>query len=257
MRCATRRTGGVLVAARRAGRPASPSRSPTPASASPRADQARIFDEFVQIGNPERDRGKGLGLGLAIAQRLAAILGSRIEIASVEGRGSRFSFALPGAEPAEPAKAVAAPDLMRGLRVLLVDDDAMVREGAGLLLRPMGRRGRAGGGPGGGRGAWSREPRGSTSAWPTTACRATVNGLGVIARPGRPADAPRAFCLVTGDMGAEVLAAADAAGVPIIHKPLHPARLRALLNHLAAGGVERRGGGPRPPLGPCRSVALI
>jgi len=28
--------------------------------------------------------------------------------------------------------------------------------------------------------------------------------------------------------------------VPIIHKPLHPARLRALLNHLAAGGVERR-----------------
>jgi hypothetical protein len=41
-------------------------------------------------------------------------------------------------------------------------------------------------------------------------------------------------------MGAEVLAAADAARVPIIHKPLHPARLRALLNHLAAGEIARR-----------------
>jgi signal transduction histidine kinase/CheY-like chemotaxis protein len=231
------RTGGVLVAARRRGDSVSIEVSDTGIGIA-RSDQARIFDEFVQIGNPERDRGKGLGLGLAIAQRLAAILGSQIEIASVEGRGSRFSFALPRAEPAPAAKVLAAPDLMRGLRVLLIDDDAMVREGAGLLL-----------------GQWGVEVALAADLAEAQAVLADaaqfdicltdyrlpgeLNGLTVIATLCALPGAPRAFCLVTGDMGADVLAAAAEAGVPIIHKPLHPARLRALLNHLAAGGVER------------------
>ncbi|HEY0437191.1 MAG TPA: hypothetical protein VGC92_11150, partial [Phenylobacterium sp.] len=59
-----------------------------------------------------------------------------------------------------------------------------------------------------------------------------------LAESGKP---PRASCLVTGDTAAEVLARADAAGVTIIHKPLHPAKLRALLNHLLAGGADRAG----------------
>jgi signal transduction histidine kinase/CheY-like chemotaxis protein len=231
------RTGGVLVAARRRGDSVSIEVSDTGIGIA-RSDQARIFDEFVQIGNPERDRGKGLGLGLAIAQRLAAILGSQIEIASVEGRGSRFSFALPRAEPTPAAKVLAAPDLMRGLRVLLIDDDAMVREGAGLLL-----------------GQWGVEVALAADLSEAQAVLADaaqfdicltdyrlpgeLNGLTVIATLCALPGAPRAFCLVTGDMGADVLAAAAEAGVPIIHKPLHPARLRALLNHLAAGGVKR------------------
>jgi signal transduction histidine kinase len=232
------RTGGILVAARRRGGRVSIEVADTGIGIA-RADQARIFDEFVQIGNPERDRGKGLGLGLAIAQRLAAILDSQIEISSVEGRGSRFAFAVPGAQPAEAAKAAVAPDLMQGMRLLLVDDDAMVREGAGLLLRQ-----------------WGVEAAVTPDLAAAEAlilsggafdiCLADyrlpgeVNGLGVIAALSALPGAPRTFCLVTGDMGAEVLAAAAEAGVPIIHKPLHPARLRALLNHLAAGGVERR-----------------
>jgi signal transduction histidine kinase len=235
------RTGGVLVAARRRAGSVSIEVSDTGIGIA-RVDQARIFDEFVQVGNPERDRSKGLGLGLAIAQRLAAILSSQIEIASVEGRGSRFSFALPRAEPAPAAKVLAAPDLMQGLRVLLIDDDAMVREGAGLLL-----------------GQWGVEvalaadlteaQRLLADGAPFDICLTDyrlpgeLNGLTVIARLSALPGAPRAFCLVTGDMGADVLAAAAEAGVPIIHKPLHPARLRALLNHLAAGGG--RGSLPR------------
>jgi signal transduction histidine kinase/CheY-like chemotaxis protein len=236
------RTGGVLVAARRragsGGDSISIEVSDTGIGIAGR-DQARIFDEFVQIGNPERDRGKGLGLGLAIAQRLAAILGSQIEIASVEGRGSRFSFALPRAEPAQAAQVIAAPDLMRGLRVLLVDDDAMVREGAGLLLGQWGVEVALAAGL-----AEAEALLGDAAQFDIclTDYRlpGDLNGLTVIATLSKRPDAPKAFCLVTGDMGAEVLAAADAAHVPIIHKPLHPARLRALLNHLAAGGVERR-----------------
>ena len=44
------------------------------------SDLGRIFDEFVQLGNPERDRRKGLGLGLSIARRSVALLGSGIEV---------------------------------------------------------------------------------------------------------------------------------------------------------------------------------
>ena len=230
--------GGILVAARRRGDRVSIEVSDTGIGVAP-ADQARIFDEFVQIGNPERDRGKGLGLGLAIAQRLAAILGSQIEIASVEGRGSRFAFALPCAQPAEAARIAAAPDLIQGLRLLLVDDDAMVREGASLLLRQWGVNAAAAAD------LAAAQALIATSE-PFDVCLTDyrlpgrINGLGVIAALSALPGAPRTFCLVTGDMGADVLAAADAAGVPTIHKPLHPARLRALLNHLVAGGVDHR-----------------
>ena len=54
-----------------------------------------IWKEFHQVGNPERDRNKGLGLGLAIVQRLAKLLGCRVEVLSSLGRGSIFSIEVP------------------------------------------------------------------------------------------------------------------------------------------------------------------
>ncbi|WP_240097903.1 ATP-binding protein [Thermomonas flagellata] len=60
--------------------------------------QPRVFDEFFQIGNPERDPRRGYGLGLAIAARLAALLGTRVELDSALHRGSRFWLALPRAD---------------------------------------------------------------------------------------------------------------------------------------------------------------
>ncbi len=241
------RTGGVLVAARRRASPEgdriSIEVSDTGIGIAP-ADQTRIFDEFVQIGNPERDRGKGLGLGLAIAQRLAEILGSRIEIVSTEGRGSRFAFALPRAEPAAAPRAVAPPDLMRGLRLLLVDDDAMVREGASLLLRQWGVEVALAADLQAAQALVRSEGRFDICLadyrLPKDRYGGEQNGLTVIAALAALRGAPSAFCLVTGDMGADVLAAADKAGVPIIHKPLQPARLRALLNHLASGEPRAR-----------------
>jgi len=226
------RAGGILVAARRRGGQVFIEVADTGIGIAA-ADQSRIFDEFVQLGNPERDRSKGLGLGLAIAQRLAAILDSRIEIRSVEDRGSRFAFGLPEARPAPTPTAAPAPDLVQGLRLLLIDDDAMVRDGATRLLRQWGVQVVAVAGL-----AEAEAVLAGGAAFDIALTDYRLpggrNGLDVISALSARADAPRAFCLVTGDMAAEVLAAADAAGVPILHKPLHPARLRALLNHLAA-----------------------
>jgi signal transduction histidine kinase len=55
----------------------------------------RIFEEFFQIHNLERDRAKGFGLGLSIARRLARQLGGDITVDSSVGGGSRFTVLLP------------------------------------------------------------------------------------------------------------------------------------------------------------------
>lgn len=57
----------------------------------------RLFEEFFQVANHERDRRKGFGLGLAIARRLALQLGGDIMVDSAVGKGSRFTLALPTA----------------------------------------------------------------------------------------------------------------------------------------------------------------
>ncbi|HEX8911080.1 MAG TPA: HAMP domain-containing sensor histidine kinase [Humisphaera sp.] len=56
----------------------------------------RLFEEFFQVHNHERDRRKGFGLGLSIARRLARQLGGDIQLDSAPGRGSRFTVVLPG-----------------------------------------------------------------------------------------------------------------------------------------------------------------
>lgn len=61
------------------------------------AQQATIFEEFYQVGNPGRDFTAGTGVGLAIVRRLVDILGHRIQLRSVMGRGSLFTVVLPAA----------------------------------------------------------------------------------------------------------------------------------------------------------------
>ncbi|RYY97034.1 MAG: HAMP domain-containing protein [Comamonadaceae bacterium] len=61
--------------------------------------QARIFEEFYQVANTERDRRQGFGLGLAICARIAHLLGTRITLRSALQSGSNFSLVLPRAEP--------------------------------------------------------------------------------------------------------------------------------------------------------------
>ncbi len=57
-----------------------------------------VFEEFVQLGNPARDRRQGLGLGLAVVRRLSDLLGHEVKVRSTPGRGSCFSVSVPLAE---------------------------------------------------------------------------------------------------------------------------------------------------------------
>lgn len=58
-----------------------------------------IFEEYYQVSNRQRDRSKGLGLGLAIVERLARLLGFRMQVSSTPGEGACFSFTIPACAP--------------------------------------------------------------------------------------------------------------------------------------------------------------
>jgi PAS domain S-box-containing protein len=114
------------------------------------ADQlAYIYDEFYQVGVPVNSSREGYGLGLSIVQRLVRLLNLRLEVTSEVGKGSVFSLLLPlghshGLTTPPPAAAAVAREAPPGRpRVLLVEDDAGVRDATRMLLNVEGYRVRA------------------------------------------------------------------------------------------------------------------
>ncbi|MGE0387131.1 MAG: PAS domain S-box protein [Gammaproteobacteria bacterium] len=88
----------------------------------------RAFEPFEQADGSHARRHGGTGLGLAIARRLARMMDGDVRIASTPGAGSTVEFtALLGVEHGADAGAAGTQSL-RGLRVLLVDDNALNRE---------------------------------------------------------------------------------------------------------------------------------
>ena len=89
----------------------------------------RIFDPFVQADGSHTRRHGGTGLGLSICTRLLGLMGGRIWVESKAGQGSSFHFTLNLAVTAasgardRPSK----PEALRGLSVLVVDDNATNR----------------------------------------------------------------------------------------------------------------------------------
>jgi signal transduction histidine kinase len=103
----------------------------------PEAERTRVFEEYYQVDNPGRDRSQGVGLGLAIVQRLAELMGARIELESAAGRGTRFLLKMPIERAhAKPAAndADAAEASLEGRRVYLVDDEVEIARSMGQLL---------------------------------------------------------------------------------------------------------------------------
>jgi CheY-like chemotaxis protein/nitrogen-specific signal transduction histidine kinase len=98
----------------------------------PADQQTRIFDEYVQLTNPGRQRQRGVGLGLAIVKRIDQLLGLKLSLRSAPGAGAHFSFFVPAAADVEVQLRRSAPNaatFRTSASIWILDDDQIAREG--------------------------------------------------------------------------------------------------------------------------------
>lgn len=192
-------------------------------------DQGRIFEEFTQLANPERNREKGLGLGLSIVRRQAALLGHPMGLRSCKGHGATFWIEVPITAPQLPKSVPAEFGIsnMAGRVIAVLDDDELVLSGMQALLD-----------------GWQcvvfggnnryqiEEALDSAGACPEVIIcdhwlGDTEDGLAVISKLRKRYGAGIPAILMTGDTNPETVTMAGQLGLPVLHKPLRPARLRA------------------------------
>lgn len=228
--------GGVLLACRRRGRRLSIEVWDTGIGIG-EADREKVFEEFFQVGNAARDRSKGLGLGLAIVRRLADLLGEKLTLRSVPGRGSVFALrcsrAMPQPAAAAPvASSAASPDAGGRQLVVLLEDDALVRVAlVGLLVQ----RGLAVAG-----GATFDEASRALQEIARTPdlivadyrLRDGENGAAAARKLQQAFGAAIPVLLLTGESTHGGLEEAAASGFPVLRKPVTGARLLAEIDVL-------------------------
>jgi len=205
------------------------------------ADQQRqIFWEFVQVKERGRARS-GLGLGLAIVDRLAKLLGHGIEIRSWPGRGSVFAVDMGLERSPSPASSVVpaavVPDaIFAGKLIAILEDDPAILDALTGLLQE----------------------------WGATPVAASDDGALLRALAGRRPDAviadrdlgeggdgfaalnrlettlggPLPSLVLTGDYDVRDLERVNAAGRRVLHKPVWPAVLHAVLRFELSRLVE-------------------
>lgn len=198
-----------------------------------------IFDEFYQVRQASTDQRQGLGLGLSIVKHLGELLDLKVLVKSEIERGTHFSVVLPKGdaklvETAEPKLSV-QPTELEGKNILLVEDEAEVREATRVALE-----------------RWGCQVVACESGQQAKLCiteqnlkidfviadlqlKEHENGVVVIQairdqlqRPNLPA------LVISGDTATETLQQITQAGLRLLGKPVRPAELRLhLLRQLA------------------------
>ena len=205
----------------------------------PRAEQERIFEEFYQVANPQRDARQGHGLGLPTVKRLVEMLGGQLQLRSTPARGSVFRFPVRAGDPlrivAGLNDSAASGAAALGRHVLCIDDEPAILEGIQSLL-----------------GRWGCVVRGVPDErhalqaidegfmpdavlcdYQLANHRTGAQALGAVRDALRRRGRERVVTLlITGDMASVELEALALQGIPVLHKPVTPARLRRTLEML-------------------------
>lgn len=191
----------------------------------------RIFEPFYQVGNARQDRRKGLGLGLATVRRFADQLKIDVRVSAVPEGGTCFTLRLTRADvPSGPPRAAegAVNGAFAGRRILAVEDDPAIADALLRLLQTWGCDVlSATDGPQALALAEQMAPPDAVIA--DLALPGALSGVAVVqALRERWGDAvPMLF--ITGSTDGPVYEAAQASGLPLLVKPVAPARLRAFL----------------------------
>lgn len=209
--------------------------------------QERVFSEFFQVGNPERNRAKGFGLGLSIVKLACQRCEYPLALRSELGRGSCFSVTVP-VVPAPSATLGVAPrdtefesgtdrwglvNTLQGRKVLVIEDDPLGGAANHSLLT-----------------GWGCVVQVQASAAEALHCVQSgfvpdvivsdyrlpggKNGLDAVQMLWHALGQHVPACMVSGDTDPELRAQASALGMPLLRKPVQPAKLRAALRNLLA-----------------------
>ncbi|ADG20866.1 ATP-binding response regulator [Paraburkholderia atlantica] len=213
----------------------------------PADETERIFEEFYQIGNPERDRRKGLGLGLAIVKRTAKLLGSDVHVASKRESGSVFSFDIPSGHARLSTSKESIPRVevsrsaVKGSLIAVVDDELEILDGMRNLLVQWGCEAVCTATLEEAAQELVHHGRRPDAFLVDYRLREGVSGVSVIrnlqARFGT--DIPAV--LITGETAPESLREVNESGYQQIHKPLPPARLYDMLSGLIKSKQDEHG----------------
>jgi signal transduction histidine kinase len=205
----------------------------------PKSKRQTVFAEFKRLDEGAKV-ARGLGLGLSIVERIARVLDHKIELASEVGRGSHFSVRVPLAPALAAERAPRAPARpalkLAGLHVLCVDNEPKVLDGMEKLLTGWGCRVS--------KAADQTGAIAALDAAESPPLGALVdyhldrgNGLEVITALRARCGADLPAILITADRDTQVREQARAANVAVLHKPLKPAALRALIGQWRMQGV--------------------
>ena len=104
--------------------------------------QKKLFDEFAQEENGARTQYKGTGLGMAISKKYVELMGGTITVDSKKGIGTTFTVEIPmeltSAEKVEKTKPLVQHNDLKGIKVLLAEDNDLNAELATMLLEDSG-----------------------------------------------------------------------------------------------------------------------
>lgn len=216
---------------------------------------AKVFEEFVQIHNPERDRSHGVGLGLAIARRFVGLMQGQLRLRSALGQGTCMAVYLPKlvVESSVPGHSgelsgrrylpvhelavndlpqlnvpseLAAAIIRSGKAILLVEDDVLVSRAIQELFENLQLPILIA--------ADAQIARGFSDRVFIAACDVRlpgeISGLQLACELQTGCGIP--CLLMTGETSAEVRAAAQANGMQLLIKPIKPQALLDGLGHL-------------------------
>ena len=211
----------------------------------PEDQKQNIFGEFFQLPAPERNRYGGLGLGLAIVDRLRLLLNHQIDLASTVGRGSRFAILVPMAdecvtstEPVDSSHPAAFA--VEGKVILVIGDAPIVLEGTGGLLGKWGYSALTAGSDEAALIRLAERQQRPDLIISDYHLASGKTGIRAIEQINAAFGSSIPAILISGDTAPEPLRDAKDRGYILLHKPVDPMRLRAVMHEFFRDHDDRR-----------------
>jgi signal transduction histidine kinase/FixJ family two-component response regulator len=205
------------------------------------SERDKIFDEYYQIEKPGRDRSAGLGIGLAIVRRLSDLLKFDIVLQSRLNVGSVFrligkTVPRPNIAPFDIPIAAPGSELsLKGLRLLVLDDDPDIRQAAQFVFELEQAQVQVAANHAQAMQAFAGE--GPELVIADFRLGDGESGLDVLKALRQRQPSLKAM-IITGDTGPEPLNQVLGSGYRIVHKPMSGAQLVAHVRALMGAGAN-------------------